>query len=116
MILLICGSRTIKLTPPNLQRVLNQYKLKPDKIIHGGAFGVDASAGWYSHFYGIPCEVFWAKWREEGRSAGYKRNIIMLENCDEVLAIWDSVSRGTAHTIREAKKRKLPLYIHQDVV
>lgn len=36
----------------------------------------------------------------------------MLDACEAVVAVWDGKSKGTAHTISEATKRGLPIYVH----
>jgi hypothetical protein len=35
----------------------------------------------------------------------------MIETADALIAIWDGKSRGTAHTIREAKKKGLLVFV-----
>ena len=75
-------------------------------ILHGGARGADTLAGQAAQAVGLPCHVFPAKWNQYGRQAGFIRNIQMLDQKpDLVLAFWDGLSQGTAHTIREALKR-----------
>lgn len=61
---------------------------------------------------GFHVEEFPADWKKEGRAAGFKRNILMLElGPDIVIAFWDWRSSGTRHTIDEAKKRGIPTEI-----
>ena len=40
-----------------------------------------------------------------------KRNIEMVNACDEVIAFWDGWSYGTAHTVACAVARKKPVWI-----
>jgi ABC-type sugar transport system substrate-binding protein len=54
--------------------------------------------------------VFHADWDQFGKRAGYLRNEQMLnQHPTAVWAFWDGQSRGTLHTMREARKRKLPM-------
>ena len=81
-------------------------------VIHGGAWGADTAADIAARTLGYDIECFTPDWKRYGRSAGIVRNLDMLDqNPDVVLAFWDGVSRGTAHTINEAKKRGIKLVI-----
>lgn len=77
--------------------------------------GADMLADEVARRLGLAREKHPAKWRVNGsfdRQAGFKRNIEMLESgVDFVLAFWDGSSPGTAHTLREAKKRSIPTKI-----
>jgi hypothetical protein len=54
-------------------------------------------------------EVYVADWRV-GRRAGLERNIRMLDSKpDLVFAFRDGQSRGTGHTIAEARRRNIPV-------
>ncbi len=60
---------------------------------------------------GYAVEVFEADW-SMGRCAGLDRNIRMLDSKpDLVLALWDGQSRGTEHTITEARRRNIPVVV-----
>jgi hypothetical protein len=51
-----------------------------------------------------------ADWKTHGRSAGPKRNLMMLDmKPDLVLAFWDGKSPGTKHLIENARKRGIPV-------
>ena len=110
MKILVCGSRTW------INRDVIREKLSDFTgdvtVIHGGARGADSIAAEVSCDYGFEVITFYANWEKWGRFAGVIRNLQMLEeNPDLVIAFWDGVSRGTAHTIKEAKKRKIPVNI-----
>ncbi len=76
-------------------------------IIEGGAVGPDNLASIWAHKNHINYIEMPAQWSLYGKSAGYKRNVQMLNLSKYVLALYDGVSKGTLHTITEAKKRKL---------
>lgn len=117
---LVCGSRS-----------WNDYAAIDDRIealpagavlVHGGALGADTVADNHARRLGIPVEVFpvtSSDWDRFGRRAGVLRNLTMLDSGpDLVIAFWDGKSRGTEHTITEARKRGIPVEVHgaSDVV
>lgn len=60
--------------------------------------------------YALTVRLFPADWEQHGRSAGILRNNDMLDtNPDLVIAFWDGKSRGTWHTINEARRRGIPV-------
>ena len=52
-----------------------------------------------------------ADWDTYGKSAGYRRNQLMADNADALVAFWDGQSRGTGHMINLAKERNLKVRI-----
>lgn len=111
MKVLICGSRGL-VDEKYVRNAVLMSGFIPTLIISGGARGIDHAAIYYAMKNSIPYEVYPADWDKYGKSAGFRRNIEMLEKCEAVIAIWDGESRGTAHTIKEAQKRGLPLYVY----
>lgn len=110
--ILICGDRNWVDYALILDAV---KKLERDTlIIEGGARGADVLAGRAAIEVGLGLNVFPADWLKYGKSAGPIRNLQMLkENPDEVWAFHDDLanSRGTAHTVKEAKKKGIPVTI-----
>lgn len=80
-------------------------------IVSGAARGADRMGELYAENQGIECRTYSAKWDEYGKSAGYKRNTLMAENADALIAFWDGSSKGTKHMIDIAKKKGLPVRI-----
>lgn len=69
-------------------------------------------AGTIALALGFRVESHPADWRGQGARAGILRNLAMLEWEPElVLAFWDGRSTGTAHTIREARRRRIPVEV-----
>ena len=69
--------------------------------------GADYFAEVFATVNNIPLLVHPANWYTEGRldkSAGFKRNIKIVKDCDQLIAFWDGESKGTGHSIQEAKK------------
>jgi hypothetical protein len=109
-IIVVCGSRAWA-DERKIRKVLSQFK-RPAQIIHGGATGADRIAGSVARSLGFAVTEMQADWDKWGRIAGYKRNCEMLALEPEVvIAFWDGQSRGTKHTIREAKVRDIPVLV-----
>jgi len=110
MKVVICGSRTF-VSYNRIQRRISELP-KDTLVITGGAAGADILAETAAREQGLGIKVFPAKWMTYGKSAGFKRNIQMLdERPDLVIAFHRNNSRGTAHTIRNAEKMGIPVEI-----
>lgn len=110
MRILVAGSRTWQDYTRIVQH-LNGYP-RESTVIHGAAKGADQLAGTAAKQIGYLVEEYPADWRGKGRGAGFIRNLEMLDSKpDKVIAFWDGQSRGTAHTIEEARKRGIPVEV-----
>lgn len=85
--------------------------------ISGGASGVDS---WAEEAFdeiiakypeSVSKRIFQADWDTYGKSAGYRRNELIVAAADKVIAFWDGESRGTKHTIDLALKNKVHLEV-----
>lgn len=94
-----------------MKEVLQWFDIK--RIISGGAKGADHLAEKYAAEHGLPITVFPAEWERFGKSAGYKRNMKIVEAADEIAAFWDGQSKGTKHTIDFADDKGKPVYVFQ---
>jgi YspA, cpYpsA-related SLOG family len=104
----IIGSRNIQ----NYDLLKQVVKGLPiTAVISGGAAGVDKMAEQYAHENNLPLTVLPADWASYGKKAGMIRNAEIVKQAEQVIAIWDGQSRGTAATINMAKKAKKPLKI-----
>jgi hypothetical protein len=115
----ICGSRSIR-NPYLVAQCLDEIWATTEHgalmpvIITGGAGGVDTFAHKWAMAGGFPTQVMRADWDKHGKRAGFVRNVAMLDEAGAggyVIAIWDGESRGTAHTITEARKRGMRVTI-----
>ncbi len=77
-------------------------------IISGGAPGADTLAEVAAAELNLETTIFPADWERYGRSAGPKRNLQMLDT-EPDLVIAFAGGRGTAHTVRHALKRGIPV-------
>lgn len=115
MRVLVCGGRKFynKLL---LKKTLDEIHAKQPItcIIHGGANGADFLAKhWVTAYGGMQEEEYKADWNNNGRSAGPKRNAIMLAmgKPDLVVAFGseenDTRGKGTADMVRKARSAKV---------
>lgn len=81
------------------------------EIVSGTARGADKLGENYAAESRLPVARFPAKWDLYGRSAGYKRNAVMADYADALVAFWDGASRGTKHMINLAKEKNLKVRI-----
>ena len=82
-----------------------------EQIVSGGAIGADKLGARFAKEYKIDLKEFIPDWDKHGKAAGFIRNEDIIKNSDEVLAFWDSVSRGTANSLSIAKRLKKPTLV-----
>lgn len=111
---------------------------KPSRVISGGALGWDQALAWGAHYantpftLALPFSGFWSKWPKDSQEEleklvsladrihyicedGYapwkmqERNKWMVDNCDQVLAMWDGSAGGTGNCIAYANKVNKPI-------
>lgn len=114
MRVLICGSRDWLDNGAVLDRVC---ELPDDAVvIQGRAQGADSmarSAALMNQMWVIDVPVEGPHWSRHGRSAGHKRNHLMLDlQPDLVIAFQRNGSSGTQGTIDEAERRGIPVEKH----
>jgi predicted Rossmann fold nucleotide-binding protein DprA/Smf involved in DNA uptake len=106
MKLLIIGSRSIR------DFDLSHYiSSDVDAIISGGANGIDSLAEKYADSHRLSKYIMRPNYALYGRAAPLKRNEKMVDIADEVLVIWDGISRGTKYTVNYAEKVKKRLVV-----
>lgn len=76
-----------------------------DHIVSGGATGADTIGENWATLAGIPVVIHYPDWNRYGKSAGYKRNELIVGDADLVMAFQINGSRGTQHTIDIARGR-----------
>lgn len=112
MRVLVCGSRDWG----DLNAISERLSLLPPDttIIHGAAsrrvdgreVSADVLADVVAHELNMKVEMYPADWKTHGRAAGPIRNIEMLDSgIDLVLAFQRNRSKGTQHTIDQARRR-----------
>jgi hypothetical protein len=82
-------------------------------VLEGEAPGADRIGRLVAEYLGFTVRKFPADWKRYGRRAGILRNLEMLdETPDVVVAFQLRGSRGTQHTIDEARRRGIPVEVH----
>ncbi|QSV46890.1 DUF2493 domain-containing protein [Geobacter benzoatilyticus] len=113
MNVIIAGSRTIT-DYEVVRRAVDEARangLEVSAIIEGGACGVDALAARYAEEHGIEHIRVPADWGRYRQGAGKKRNELMAEMGDALIAIWNGASRGTKHMIECARKKGIAVQV-----
>lgn len=82
-----------------------------NEIISGGARGADLLGAKFAKEKNIKLTEFIPDWDKHGKAAGFIRNEDIIKNCDEVLAFWDGISRGTGNSLSIAKRLKKPTLV-----
>ena len=91
---------------------LGQYLPKETtEIVSGGAKGIDSDARAYAQAHGIPLKEFLPEYQKYGRGAPLKRNLLIIEYADVVLAFWDGQSRGTKYVIDHCREQHVPVRV-----
>ena len=96
-----------------LEFAIDEYRKKHrvDEIISGCAKGADALGERYADEHQIKVDKNPADWNLHGKSAGYKRNVIMAKKCDVAIGFWDGESKGTKQMIDYVKSLGKPCYV-----
>jgi hypothetical protein len=112
MRVIIAGSRKGADWSDVVSAVASSEFYKMTTIVSGTARGVDQLGEDFAQEYDINLVRYPAQWDVHGKSAGYKRNELMAQNADALIAIWDGNSRGTKHMIDIAHRYNLIVYVH----
>lgn len=107
---IIAGSRQIS-DYAMVEDAISQCAWRPTVVISGAARGVDTLGERWAEDNGVPVERFPADWGKHGKSAGYKRNLEMVDHAEALIAIWDGESRGTKHMIDIARRAGLKVHV-----
>ena len=73
-------------------------------IVTGGAKGIDSLAEKYADEHNLKKIIFKPQYELYKKVAPIKRNILIVNEADLIVAIWDGKSKGTKFTIDYAKK------------
>lgn len=105
----IAGSRGAR--KESVFKAMAKIDWTPTLIISGCARGADAAGEAWAAERGIPVDRMPANWAKYGRSAGMRRNIEMVEKAEALVAVWDSLSRGTEDVIARARRLGLTVKV-----
>ena len=97
----ITGSRSLSVSHSDIQQFL---PVGTTTIVSGGAVGVDSVASSFAQAHGLGLVVIRPSYsRPSDKLAPLLRNTSIVSQSDYCLFFWDGASRGTAHTIAEAR-------------
>ncbi len=115
MVLGIVGGRDFNsytLLEKSVKNLLHYKQIT--EIVSGGAMGADKLAMLFAISNSLKIKEFIPDWRPNNiydSTAGFKRNKLIVDYADIVIAFHDGSSRGTANSISIAKKLSKPCYI-----
>lgn len=112
MRIIIAGSRD--LTDPSLvEEAVRRSGFLISEVVSGCARGVDTLAIRWADEHNIFVKRFPAdeNFALSADLGGFARNGEMAAYAEGLIAIWNSVSRGTENMIQHARARKLPVFI-----
>jgi hypothetical protein len=108
---IIAGSRTVEQIDL-VEQAIAASEFRITEVVSGCAPGVDSFGEQWAKRKMIPIKRFPADWRKYGKSAGPRRNEEMAQYADQLIAVWDGVSRGTRDMIERARYCGLAVYVH----
>lgn len=106
----VVGSRTFTdewLLTETLNAV--RARLGPFVLVSGGARGADKLAAQWARRRLLGVLEFLPDYAGHGRAAPLRRNEQIVVQADELVAFWDGQSSGTAHTLRLAAEKGIPV-------
>lgn len=83
---------------------------RPEAVVTGDATGVDSVARSLGQKLS-EVVVHTADWKKYGKSAGPRRNTLIVEDSDAIYAFWDGKSPGTKNCVTQARERGIPVTI-----
>lgn len=80
-------------------------------VISGGARGIDKSAARLAKQCGFAFEEYLPDYARYGVRAPLKRNDVIIEKADLIVAFWNGKSRGTGYVIRQCREKRKPMIL-----
>ena len=87
-------------------------------IVSGGARGADSAGETIAIQRGVARIIHLPEWDKYGKSAGFRRNDLIVADADMVLAFYapGPRSRGTSNTVASAKIAGKPVHVYHEGV
>jgi len=111
----IVGSREFKdyaKMSEQMERAIDQFGVKPDHVVSGGAPGADQLGERWAREHGILEEcvhILTPNWKAVGISAGVQRNTNIVALATHMVAFPSIKGKGTQDAIEKAKKKGIPI-------
>ncbi len=111
--LAIVGTRKPSLSYKEWEKILLQEVSPSDLslIVSGGATGIDTYAKLFAGRHHIPLMEFLPDYAKYGIKAPLRRNTLIVKEVSKVVAFPSAGSRGTFHSISEARRQKKPVVV-----
>jgi hypothetical protein len=116
--LVIAGPRDLIVTDAEIHdavdRLLATHNLVPSEVVSGNQHGVDRCGERWAAAVGLPVKPFPvtpAEWKKYGKPAGPRRNGMMADYGDALLAIRHMVTNGTSDMIDKMRRRAKPFLV-----
>jgi hypothetical protein len=87
-------------------------------VVSGGARGADSAGANVAVALRIPTIIHLPDWDRYGKSAGFRRNELIVADADMLLAFYADGprSKGTTHSVDLARKKGIPVHIYHEGV
>ena len=118
----VIGSRDFKDRDEAFSIIYNMFdptcREQLPHLVSGGARGIDSLAeevvNYLNELYEVNIQktIFKPDWDKHGKSAGFIRNKLIIDEADFIVAIWNAKSKGTKHSIDLAIKANKPIDIY----
>lgn len=92
-----------------LKKELDEYP--PFILVSGGAKGAETLAEQYADEKGYEKIIHLPDKKKHGRGAYRRRNQLIVEDADEMIAFCLGESKGTKHSLELARKKGIPVTI-----
>lgn len=124
MKLAIIGSRDFtdyQLCCKAIDQFLDEWDLSPAEItevVSGGARGADSLAEKWATEKNLSMKIFYPDWKTYGKAAGPRRNQMIIEYTNYLIAFPSITGRGTQDSLRKANYMKKPtkvLWFDRDI-
>jgi len=94
-----------------MKHTLDSHRDKIAMIISGGARGADTLAQRYAKENGLPILIYYPDWKTYGKRAGFRRNVVVANVAEYMIAFAYSDSRGTRHVVKQMEKLGKPVTV-----
>lgn len=92
-------------------RILEPHLGNIALIISGGAIGADTLAQKFAKDNAIPIHIYYPDWKKYGKRAGFRRNVIVANLAERMIAFAYNDSRGTRHVVSKMKELNKPVTV-----
>lgn len=115
MRVIIAGGRDLLPTVEQVEAAVRASGFAVTEVVSGACRGVDVAGERWARTEALDLRTFPAQWRRDDGSvdysAGPKRNGVMAEYADALIAFWDGASSGTGDMVRKMQSLGKPVFV-----